>query len=112
MGEVTVLPLVGPRTAPAGLTESIDDLERRLEAVLAPGTRALVLDMEAVVRVSSTTVALLLWTRRRCAAHGVRVVLRHPSRRCRDQLARTGLLEVVPIEPPDAALRGRLSPAR
>jgi len=83
----------------AGFGAAFDDLERRLETVLATGPRKLVLDLAAVDRVSSTTVALLLWARRRCASQGVDMVLRDPSPRCRDTLRRTGLLRVMKVEP-------------
>jgi anti-anti-sigma factor len=90
-----IVPL--PRT---GLKTALGDLEHRVEAALATGPRAVVLDMGAVERVSSTTVAMLLWARRRCAFQGVEVVLRHPSPHCREAIERTGLLKAVTIELP------------
>lgn len=81
------------------------DFARRLEAALATRPRVLVLDMTEVRQVSSTTVAMLLWTRRLCAAQGVGVIVGQPSRRCRETLDRTGLLQVVTDDP--GRLRGR-----
>lgn len=85
----------------AGLMPTLDDLEQRLDAALAGGPRTLVLDMSAVARVSSTTVAALLWARRRCSARGVEVVLRNPSRRCLAAMRRAGLLTAVATERTD-----------
>lgn len=72
-----------------------DEFEHRLDTALAARPRALVLDMVAVDRVSSTTIAMLLWARRRCAAHGIEIELGRPSRRCHDALERAGLLDLV-----------------
>lgn len=81
-----------------GLTHTLNDLERRLDLALAGGPRTLLLDMSAVVHVSSTTIAALLWTRRRCSSRGVEVVLRNPSRRCLEALRRAGLLDALVVE--------------
>ena len=80
---------------------ALGDLEQRLEVGLGSDPLVVVLDMAAVERVSSATVAMLLWARGRCASQGVEILLRHPSRRCRETLERTGLLSVLMIEPPD-----------
>lgn len=71
------------------------EFERGLDAALAARPRALVLEMGAVARVSSTIVAMVLWARRRCVTEGVEIVLRHPSRRCRETLDRAGLRQLV-----------------
>lgn len=84
-------------------SSAFGELDVRLGVVLSARPRVLVLDMAVVERVSSTTVSRLLSTRRQCAAHGVEVVLRRPSRRCRDVLARAGLLQLVRIEAADPA---------
>ncbi|HRI97683.1 MAG TPA: STAS domain-containing protein [Nocardioides sp.] len=83
----------------AGLSEMIDDLYGRLELALEHGPRALVVDISAIGRLSSTTIAALLWTRRRCAARGTEMLLRRPSRRSWDRLRRFGLLGVLVVEP-------------
>ena len=82
-----------------------EDFEHRLDAALAARPRALVLDMAAVDRLSSTTIAMLLWARRRCAAHAVEIELDHSSRQCRDALERTGLLRLVSAATPGDAPR-------
>lgn len=97
-GEIIVPMRDDPRAGTA-------EFARCLDAALATRPRVLVLDMTEVRHVSSTTVAMLLWTRRLCAAHGVGVILGEPSRRCREALHRTGLLEVVTDGP--VAPRGR-----
>jgi anti-anti-sigma factor len=94
----------------AGLAEALDDLERRLDVALDVGPRAIVIDMSAIEQVSSTTIAALLWARRRCSSRGVEILLRHPSRRCRDTLERMGLMGMVAVVPTDDAsgLRSRI----
>lgn len=81
-----------------------EEFEHRLDAALAARPRALVLDMAAVDRVSSTTIAMLLWARRRCAAHGIDIELGRSSRRCHDTLERAGLLHLVSPTAAGAAL--------
>ncbi|GAA2114280.1 hypothetical protein GCM10009843_02630 [Nocardioides bigeumensis] len=78
----------------------LDDLQWRLDAVLEQGPHTVVLDMSALTRLSSTCVAALLWVKRRCAARGVAVVLRDPSRDCAAALERIGLLGALPTELP------------
>ena len=84
-----------------GLAHVLDDVQRRLELVLKEGPRTLVVDMSAVAQVSSTTIAALLWIRRRCSARGIEVLLRRPSRRSLEALERVGLLGVLMVEPTD-----------
>ncbi|MBZ5740647.1 STAS domain-containing protein [Nocardioides mangrovi] len=103
-------PVVVPLTDD-GLTEVLDDLDRRLDVALTGGPRAVVLDLATVTEVSSTTIAALLWARRRCSSRGVAVVVRHPTRRCRDTLERVGLLRVLILEQPTSGgTSARLSP--
>lgn len=89
----------------SGLEPAIGDLEQLVDVALTCEPDILVLDMRAVERLSSTTVALVLWTRRRCATHGVEVILRQTSRRCREVIERTALLDAVRVEPPDYPAR-------
>jgi anti-anti-sigma regulatory factor len=89
------------------MTHALHDLDRRLDLVLGEGPRTLVLDM-SVAPVSSTTIAALLWTRRRCSSRGVRLVLRNPSRRCLDTLRRVGLLGSLAVEPVGHQRPGRV----
>lgn len=84
-----------------------DEFEHALDAALAARPRTLTLNMVAVDRVSSTTVTMLLWARRRCGGAGADIVLRHPSRRCLETLGRVGLLRDMAVDagagPPPSA---------
>jgi anti-anti-sigma regulatory factor len=106
---VAVVPLRG-----SSLPQVLGDLDRRLGEAFEGGPRTLVIDMTGVGRVSSTTIAALLWTKRRCSSRGVEVQLRGPSRRCLDALGRVGLLGVFAVEPTDGPgrLRGRITLTR
>ena len=75
----------------ADLMRVLDDVERGLDSLLDRGPRTLVVDMSGVARLSSTTIAALLWVRRRCAARGVDVVLHEASTRHLAMLRRIGL---------------------
>lgn len=90
----TVLPM-----RDAALMPALEDVEQRLEALLESGPRTLVIDMSHVVRLSSTSVAALLWVRRRCSARGVDVVVIAPSRHHMDLLRRIGLRGAPVAEP-------------
>lgn len=81
-----------------GLTEGLADLRWRLDELMAAGCQELVVDIAAVAHLSSTTVSALLLARRRCHARGGRLVLRSPSRRCREVLASTGLAPVFGLD--------------
>ena len=84
------------RLPDAGLNSSLTELDQQLDIALSLEPRVLVLDMSAIGRLSSTTVAELLWARRRCSRRGVEVLLRDPSRRCREALQRIGLVGCPP----------------
>lgn len=75
----------------ADLMRVLDDVERGLDSLLERGPRTMVVDMSGVARLSSTTIAALLWVRRRCAARGVDVIVRGASPRHRALLRRIGL---------------------
>lgn len=83
----------------SGLSPVLDDVQEQLDAALVEAPRVLVVDLSAVGRISSTTVAALLWIKRCCAARAVDVHLRSPSRRCREAMDRVGLLGVLELEP-------------
>lgn len=110
------LPCVPGRPVLVPLTdgglETLDDLDRRLDAALdvvaGDPLPTLALDMSTVGCPSSSTIAALLWTRRRCAARGVRLVLRGMSRRCQSMLERAGMLGFFQVEPMTGR-RGRAS---
>jgi anti-anti-sigma factor len=86
----------------SSLLEGLADLRWRLRHLLADGGTTLVVDVSGVDRLSSQTVAALLWAKRHCRARGGRVVVRGPSRRSLDVLSRTGLSSMFVIEPPAA----------
>jgi anti-anti-sigma factor len=93
--------MVDPVVVPlpeSGLADLLERLLPRLDAAMVQAPRVLVLDMSAVDRISSTTIAALLWTRRRCSARGIQMLLRSPSRRCIEDLERVGLLGVLAVE--------------
>ncbi|MFC6043322.1 STAS domain-containing protein [Nocardioides hankookensis] len=77
---------------PGSLESSLAALDRQLDAALGLAPRALVLDMSAIARMSSTTIAQLLWARRRCSLVGIEVLLLNPTRQCREVLERIDLL--------------------
>jgi anti-anti-sigma regulatory factor len=81
-----------------GLAQELDELQLRVDTALETGPRVVVVDMSATGTVSSTTIAALLWVKRRCSARGVEVQLRGPSRRSLDTLRRVGLLGLLPLE--------------
>ena len=82
----------------ADLMRVLDDVERGLDSLLDRGPRTLVVDMSGVARLSSTTIAALLWVRRRCAARGVDVVVREASTRHLAQLRRIGLRDAPALQ--------------
>ena len=75
-----------------GLMRALEDVHTHLESLLETGPRSLTVDLSGVV-VTSTTVAALLWVKRRCAARGVEVALRGTSRRSVTMLKRIGFVE-------------------
>lgn len=74
------------------LLETLADLRWRLSLWLESGPPVLVVDLSAVRKLSSATIAVLLWVKKRCRARGVQLVVRGPSRGSSDVLRRTGLL--------------------
>lgn len=80
------------------LVQGLSDLRWRLPALLAGGAESLVIDLSGVERLSSSSIATLLWVKRACAARRVRVVLSRPSDRTLEVLTRTGLASVLEIE--------------
>ncbi|MFP5347691.1 MAG: STAS domain-containing protein [Actinomycetes bacterium] len=80
----------------------LDGLSRLRSAVagqVASGGCDLVVDIAGVRRLSSATVAALLWARRHSRCLGRRVVVRGPSPESLQVLRRTGLSEVFEVEP-------------
>lgn len=73
-----------------GLMPALESVHEQVEVVLARGPRCLLVDVSEVADLSSTTVAALLWIRRRCSERGVDVALRGVAGRNRDALRRIG----------------------
>ena len=85
----------------AGLLRGVADLRWRLDDLLPHGAQALVVDIHGLTRLSSQTLAALLWAQRRCRLRGGHVRLVGANRRSRELLARTGLTEVFHVLRPD-----------
>jgi anti-anti-sigma factor len=78
--------------------DALRELRRRLPPMLDAGPTRLVLDVSRIPQLSSTTVAVILWIKRRCRSRGTVVVLREPSRRSAEMLRRAGLQDALPVE--------------
>ncbi|WP_199907699.1 STAS domain-containing protein [Nocardioides terrigena] len=87
------------------LLDALEELRVRLGGLLEPGPSRLVVDLSRVSRLSSATIATLLWVKRTCAARAVDVVVRRPSRGSVGVLHRTGLL-TAPTTDPGTLTRG------
>lgn len=94
------------------LRQGITDLRWRLGRLLAGGQSTLVVDVSGLDRMSSTTLAALLWVKRRCRARRVGVVVREPSRHSLEQLRRTGLMDAFDIESRQLQTRSEQDEAR
>lgn len=75
-----------------GLMPALDDVHQQLERLLEAGPSSLTVDLTGV-EVTSTTVAALLWVRRRCRARGVTVIIRGYGRRSVEVLRRIGFVD-------------------
>ena len=80
------------------LLQDLTHLRSDVRAHVAQGRERIVVDVAAVGRLSSATVAALLWAKRYCRARGGRIVVRGPSQDSVDMLVRAGLGEVFEIE--------------
>jgi anti-anti-sigma regulatory factor len=78
--------------------DALDMVQQELAAQLAHAPRTTAVDISEVRHLSTTTVAALVWIKRRCTDRGVDVVLREPTRHSVDTLRRTGLLGLLPVE--------------
>ncbi|WP_181410822.1 STAS domain-containing protein [Nocardioides humi] len=92
VGRIAVVRLVD-----TGLVPVLEDIQRQLDAALREAPRVIAVDLSAVEDVSSTTIAALLWIRRRCTARGIELVLRRPTQRGIEALERLGLLGVLGV---------------
>lgn len=88
------------------LLHGLGEIKGRLADTTGGGAAVLILDLSRLERLSSATLAAMLWARRTCYARGGRVVVRHPNRRCREVLTRTGLAALFDIRPERTAGRG------
>jgi len=81
------------------LAEGLSALRWRLDDLLEGGP-TLVVDVSGLSRFSSVTLAALLFAQRRCRARGAQVILRRPTARCSELLARIGMLDVFTVQSP------------
>jgi anti-anti-sigma factor len=80
------------------LLEGLAQLRSGVTTHLMEGNEHLVVDIAGVSRLSSATVAALLWTKRHCRSRGSHVVVRGPSQDSVDMLTRAGLSGVFDIQ--------------
>jgi anti-anti-sigma factor len=80
------------------LLKGLSELRWHLDGLLADRSPVLVVEISGLSRLSSATLAALLWAQRGCRGRGGRVVLRGPTKRCRDVLVRTGLVDLFSVE--------------
>lgn len=84
--------------------EAIHDLRWRLDTMLAGGPATLKVDVRGLTRLSSPTIAALLWAKRRCATRGVPLVLVGHDRALIHRAGLDGLFVLPPPdEPPDSS---------
>ena len=83
------------RSLPHGLSL----LRSAVRAGLLHGGSRVVVDISGVQRLSSPTVAALLWANRQCAQRGGSVVLTAPTDQTLAVLRRTGLADVIRVQP-------------
>lgn len=86
------------RLEESSLRSGIGDLRWHLDDMLADGPSTLVIDVSGIERLSSTTIAALLWAKRHCLSRRVRVVVGDPTDHTLELLRRTGLYGVLEIE--------------
>ncbi|GAB2681439.1 STAS domain-containing protein [Thalassiella azotivora] len=79
--------------------EALNRLRTAVSAHLLDGGRTVVVDVSRLSRLSSGTVAALLWAKRHCRARGGTVVVRGATSDSLTTLTRSGLGDVFDIEP-------------
>jgi anti-anti-sigma factor len=77
---------------------AIHNLRWRLAEMLAGGPEAVVIDLTGLTRFSSTTVAALLWAKRRCGTRGVPLRLQNADPALAGRLRRAGLDSIWDIQ--------------
>ncbi|WP_141781205.1 STAS domain-containing protein [Nocardioides albertanoniae] len=78
--------------------EALHDLRWRIDEMLADSPRAVVVEVSGLTRLSSATIAALLWAKRRCTTRGVGLLLTDPDNALAGQLHRAGLHTVWDIQ--------------
>src|SRR5690606_22586972 len=87
----------------ADVAEGTAELRWQLRDLVLSGVRRIVVDVAAIDRLPSTTLAALLSAHRACRARGGGVRIRNPNRATLDLLRHTGLHRVFAVEPAPAA---------
>lgn len=82
----------------ASLLEGLANLRSGVRSHLVDGTERIIVDIAGVSRLSSATVAALLWAKRSCRSRGGHVVVRGLSQDSLNMLTRAGLSEVFEIQ--------------
>lgn len=84
----------------SGQVDRLDEVQRRVDALLEHGPRTLVVDLSEGVLPSSSTISALMWVRRRASARGVEMVLGDADRRVVETLLRSGVIGALALKPP------------
>jgi anti-anti-sigma regulatory factor len=92
---------LGVRLREESLLQGLSDLRWQLVQLLRDGHGAVVIDIGGVDRLSSGTVAALLWVKRSCLARGVDMTVVNASGRNLEVMRRCGLLETLGAVPAD-----------
>ncbi len=82
-----------------GDPDGTPELRFQLHDVVLSGARSIVIDASSLDAIPSAAIAAMLTAHRACRSRGGGLMIRHPSRRALDQLARTGLWRVLEVEP-------------
>jgi anti-anti-sigma factor len=77
------------------LLPDLRELRGQVARLLVTGHGSVNVDIGSVARLSSATVAVLLWAKRCCMVQGVEMRVRNPSPRNLDVMRRCGMLEVL-----------------
>ncbi|MBC7275964.1 MULTISPECIES: STAS domain-containing protein [unclassified Nocardioides] len=98
MDETIIVPF-----SDATCLRAIHNLRWRLAEMLVGGPEAVVVDLTGLTGFSSTTIAALLWAKRRCGSRGVPLRLRNADPALAGQLRRAGLDTIWDIQTAPAA---------
>lgn len=89
------------------LIDGLGALRTTVGTHLLEGGSTVVVDISGVRRLSSGTVAALLWAKRHCRSRGGSVIVRGPSSDSLAMLTRSGLGDVFELEVADPQTPGR-----